>query len=67
MKILKNKKSLKNLANGRLEGGFEVLTKNVFIFGALANNGCPTNNCNGGNCSPNCGLGQNTVPGCGAK
>jgi hypothetical protein len=53
---------LKELKNGKLEGGFEalVLIQNLSIFGGVG-----ANNCNGGNCVAGCGKGQNTVPHCG--
>ena len=52
-------KSLAELKDGKLEGGFEFIAHNqlINILGG-------TNNCNGGNCVANCGQ-VNNVEGCG--
>jgi hypothetical protein len=54
--------TIKELKNGKLEGGFEPLSiiQSNSVYG-----GQTTNNCNGGNCVAGCGQGQNVVAKCG--
>lgn len=63
-------KSLQEIREGKLEGGFqEILAIELIIGeGSVTNSSC--NNCNGGNCVAGCGSGSNgtcpnNVAGCG--
>jgi len=55
-------KSLQELKDGKLEGGFDFIANNQLIAILAGTSG--TNNCDGGNCVPGCGQ-INNVKGCG--
>lgn len=68
-KDLKIGRSLQEIKEGKLEGGFKEIFAVELIFGegSVLNSTC--NNCQGGNCVVGCGSGSNTctnnVTGCG--
>lgn len=71
-KIKKEFLNITEFADGKLEGGFEIISlkQQVLIIG-----GEGTNNCDGGNCVAGCGQvnnvagcgGTNTILGCGGS
>jgi hypothetical protein len=61
-KALSTLRELKEMKDGKLEGGFEFIAHNQLV--AIIAGASGANNCEGGNCVSGCGQ-INTVKGCG--